>query len=244
MPGQSGLDRRRDIVKHALWIGLAAYSSVASAQSVFEIRYQVPGMTPSIEELVSCKAILDAGQSTGDGRYTINPAGQAPIEAYCDMTTDGGGWTRVGYNQDLPMVNRFASGDAYRWVPFDFSYENGYLEFDDATVDAIRAVSNEARQDYVATCQGVVHYGYSSGYSYAAGFRFHDGSTTNYGGSVYNTDISVPADGCYRNDGTARETLFRINDLRLPVINIMTRDSGNPSERYGSKLATNPAWFC
>ena len=39
----------------------------------------------------SCREILDAGESTGDGLYTIKP-GNAPFDVFCDMTTDGGGW--------------------------------------------------------------------------------------------------------------------------------------------------------
>gem|GEM_PF-5114213 len=42
----------------------------------------------------SCKVILDAGGSTGDGIYRIDPDGVGnnnPFYVYCDMVTDGGG---------------------------------------------------------------------------------------------------------------------------------------------------------
>ena len=45
----------------------------------------------------SCKAILDAGQATVSGPYVIDPAGtgSASVPTWCDMVTDGGGWTLV-----------------------------------------------------------------------------------------------------------------------------------------------------
>ncbi len=59
-----------------------------------------------------CSDILAANALATDGVYTIDPdgpGGDAPFDAYCDMTTASGGWTVVFQSSD-PSIWRTDNG--------------------------------------------------------------------------------------------------------------------------------------
>jgi len=192
----------------------------------------------------SCLSWLNAGHTT-NGIYVIDPdgvGGLAPFNCYCDQTTDGGGWARLDYTSDLAHVRQFTTGDGRKWLPSNFS-----LTLSDAQINSIRAIATQGKQSYHGTCEGVIHYYYTSGsnYNYSFGFRLHGNLyETNNAVSDYSpVSITISNDGCAANDGTLRSTDFLINDIRVPIINVNSLDNGDSNEKFGSTLTSNPAWL-
>lgn len=60
---------------------------------------------------VSCNDHLKSGNSVGNGFYTINPSGSRNIMVYCDMITDGGGWTQVVQQYERSISPWTGGGD-------------------------------------------------------------------------------------------------------------------------------------
>ncbi|XP_078345785.1 uncharacterized protein LOC144631267 [Oculina patagonica] len=66
----------------------------------------------------SCKDIRDSGDSKGDGEYWIDPEKSGkPLNVFCDMTTDGGGWLLVSNLViDSPSSPQLSVETSYRGI--------------------------------------------------------------------------------------------------------------------------------
>lgn len=87
----------------------------------------------------NCKEILENTPGATDGVYVIDPDGEGaiePFDCYCDMTTDGGGWTLVTVHSDDGQAN--------------WTFNNRSLFYDDIFIGSI----NQPYLDYKG--QGMV----------------------------------------------------------------------------------------
>ena len=75
---------------------------------------------------ISCNEPATMGYNTGDGFYWIDPDGSGPFEAYCDMTTDDGGWT---------LVAKIEGGSSSQWTYDSPTWTTTGTEFNDIDFD-------------------------------------------------------------------------------------------------------------
>ena len=161
----------------------------------------------------NCKDALTQGQTTS-GVYTIQPDNQPAFQAYCDMETDGGGWTVFQRRMDGSVdFNRY-------WTDYQQGFGNLIGEFWLGLEKIHRLTSNatELRVD-LGDFQG------NSAYAQYTNFSVGD-SASKY---------ILTATGY---SGTARNSLARHNGQRFT-----TRDQDNDASSINCAQSNEGGWW-
>lgn len=124
------------------------YCSVATGSGTVAAA-NVTNVAVSCVAATSCKAIKAANGAAPNGVYTIAPAGTA-YAVYCDMTTDGGGWTlamkgAAGSAAFVYSAAEWTNAGAVNAGSTNLTAEDAKFQaFDDLPMDEVRAQTTNA----------------------------------------------------------------------------------------------------
>ncbi|XP_037360353.1 intelectin-2-like [Talpa occidentalis] len=99
-----------------LFLSVAIWSA-ATAQCPAQCPAKIPGSntcaSPFSSLPRSCKDIKESCPEAGDGLYFLSTEKGVVYQTFCDMTTDGGGWTLVASVHENHLAGKCTAGD--RW---------------------------------------------------------------------------------------------------------------------------------
>jgi len=83
---------------------------------------------------ISCAEVLSVLPTATDGEYWLDPTGAAPFEAWCDMSTDSGGWTLLAVVSD-------DGDDTWTWA------DRHYWDTDESTFGDLDHLDEDFKSD-------------------------------------------------------------------------------------------------
>lgn len=115
----------------------------------------------------SCKAWLENGYTTS-GVYKIDPTGNNPFDVWCDMETDGGGWTIITNNPATvtPIIN---SGH----IPRPTAYPSHVGSTGGVSASDYYSINSEGLE-----FTEMVHTAYQTSYNNIVGYAAHKWNST------------------------------------------------------------------
>ena len=162
-----------------------------------------------------CAELFSAGFKES-GVYTVNPTNRSSFDVYCDMKTDGGGWT-VFHKRFNGFVGFYRGWDEYK---NGFGNLRGEFWLGNEKIHQLTEIPSQLRVEINTT---------SSGYKYA---KYSNFTVTN---EASNYTLFV---GFY--SGTANDMLTYYNKMAFT-----TKDRDNDKYKSGNCAVNNRAawWF-